>query len=50
MGDGIGGIMGARNIDRACKTNEIVRFIRIRPGSIASSGEDGINMGDGTES
>jgi len=30
------------------KTNEIVRYLRIRPGSIASSGEDGINMGDGT--
>jgi autotransporter-associated beta strand protein len=30
------------------KTNEIVRFLRIRPGSIASSTEDGINMGDGT--
>lgn len=30
------------------RTNEIVRFLRIRPGSIASSTEDGINMGDGT--
>ena len=30
------------------KTNEIVRHLRIRPGSIASSTEDGINMGDGT--
>jgi autotransporter-associated beta strand protein len=29
-------------------TNEIVRFLRIRPGSLASSTEDGINMGDGT--
>jgi autotransporter-associated beta strand protein len=29
-------------------TNEIVRFLRIRPGSIASTTEDGINMGDGT--
>jgi len=30
------------------RTNEIVRDLRIRPGSIASSTEDGINMGDGT--
>ena len=30
------------------KTNEIVRHIRFRPGSIAASTEDGINMGDGT--
>jgi autotransporter-associated beta strand protein len=30
------------------RTNEIVRFLRIRPGSIASSTEDGIDMGDGT--
>lgn len=30
------------------KTNEIVRFLRIRPGSTASSTEDGINLGDGT--
>jgi hypothetical protein len=30
------------------KTNEIVRFLRIRPGSIAATTEDGINMGDGT--
>jgi autotransporter-associated beta strand protein len=29
-------------------TNEIVRFLRIRPGSIAGSTEDAINMGDGT--
>lgn len=29
-------------------TNEIVRFLRFRPGSIASSTEDGIDMGDGT--
>jgi Bacterial Ig domain len=29
-------------------TNEIVRYLRIRPGSAASSTEDGINMGDGT--
>lgn len=30
------------------KTNEIVRFLRIRPGSIAASTENGINLGDGT--
>ena len=30
------------------RTNDIVRFLRIRPGSIASSTEDGINMGDAT--
>jgi hypothetical protein len=30
------------------KSNEIVRHLRIRPGSLASSTEDGINMGDGT--
>lgn len=30
------------------RTNEIVRFLRIRPGSIAATTEDGINMGDGT--
>src|SRR5215469_5244103 len=30
------------------RANEIVRYLRIRPGSIASSTEDGINMGDGT--
>jgi len=35
-------------ISFSTRTNEIVRFIRIRPGSIASSTEDGINMGDGT--
>ena len=35
-------------ISFSVKTNEIVRYLRIRPGSIASSGEDGINMGDGT--
>jgi autotransporter-associated beta strand protein len=29
-------------------TNEIVRYLRLRPGSLASSTEDGINMGDGT--
>jgi hypothetical protein len=30
------------------RTNEIVRYVRIRPGSMASSTEDGIDMGDGT--
>src|SRR5215469_546050 len=30
------------------RTNEIVRFLRIRPGSIAATTEDAINMGDGT--
>ncbi|MGD1084165.1 MAG: MBG domain-containing protein [Verrucomicrobiota bacterium] len=30
------------------KTNEIVRYLRIRPGSLAAGTEDGINMGDGT--
>jgi autotransporter-associated beta strand protein len=30
------------------RTNDIVRFLRIRPGTIASSTEDGINMGDAT--
>jgi autotransporter-associated beta strand protein len=30
------------------RTNDVVRFLRIRPGSIASSTEDGINMGDAT--
>jgi hypothetical protein len=30
------------------KTNDIVRFLRIRPGSIAASTEDAINMGDAT--
>ena len=30
------------------RTNEIVRYLRIRPGSLSSSGEDDINVGDGT--
>ncbi len=30
------------------KSNDIVRYLRIRPGSIASSTEDAINMGDAT--
>ncbi|HEV2329989.1 MAG TPA: autotransporter-associated beta strand repeat-containing protein, partial [Verrucomicrobiae bacterium] len=30
------------------RTNDIVRFLRIRPGSIAASTEDAINMGDAT--
>ena len=45
-GDGIG-IMG-HEVSFTSRTNEIVRYIRFRPGSIASSSEDGINMGDGT--
>lgn len=32
----------------SARTNEIVRFLRIRPGSLSSSGEDAINVGDGT--
>jgi hypothetical protein len=32
----------------SAETNEIVRFVHIRPGSISSSGEDGIDVGDGT--
>jgi hypothetical protein len=32
----------------SAKTNEIVRYVRIRPGSLSSSGEDAINVGDGT--
>ncbi|HEY3763329.1 MAG TPA: autotransporter-associated beta strand repeat-containing protein [Verrucomicrobiae bacterium] len=30
------------------RTNEIVRYLRIRPGSMSSSGEDAINVGDCT--
>lgn len=30
------------------RSNDIVRYLRIRPGSLASSTEDGINMGDAT--
>jgi autotransporter-associated beta strand protein len=29
-------------------TNDIVRFLRVRPGDIATSTDDGINMGDAT--
>jgi len=32
----------------SAKTNEIVRFLRIRPGSLSSIDEDAINVGDGT--
>jgi hypothetical protein len=32
----------------SARTNEIVRYLRIRPGSLSSSGEDAINVGDGT--
>ena len=45
-GGGIG-IMG-HEVSFSVKTNEIVRCVRFRPGSIASSTEDGLNMGDGT--
>jgi autotransporter-associated beta strand protein len=45
-GDGIG-IMG-HEVSFTSRSNEIVRYVRFRPGSIASSTEDGINMGDGT--
>jgi autotransporter-associated beta strand protein len=45
-GGGIG-LMG-HELSLSVKTNEIVRFIRIRPGSLADSGDDGINVGDGT--
>jgi len=45
-GDGIG-IMG-HEVSFTSRTNEIVRNVRFRPGSIASSTEDGINLGDGT--
>jgi autotransporter-associated beta strand protein len=30
------------------KTNDIVRFVRFRPGTLAASTEDGINIGDAT--
>jgi autotransporter-associated beta strand protein len=32
----------------SARTNEIVRFLRIRPGSMSNTGEDAINVGDGT--
>lgn len=32
----------------SARTNEIVRYLRIRPGSMQNSGEDAINVGDGT--
>src|ERR1035438_8256769 len=32
----------------SARLNEIVRYLRIRPGSLQSSGEDAINVGDGT--
>jgi autotransporter-associated beta strand protein len=44
-GGGIG-IMG-HEVSFSSRNNEIVRFLRIRPGSIASSTEDGINCGNG---
>ena len=45
-GDGIA-IIG-HEVSFSAKQNEIVRYIRIRPGSLSSSGEDAINVGDGT--
>jgi len=45
-GGGIG-IMG-HEVSFSVKTNDIVRCVRFRPGSIASDTEDGINMGDAT--
>ena len=45
-GDGIG-LLG-HELSFTSRTNEVVRFMRFRPGSIASSTEDGINVGDGT--
>jgi len=44
-GGGIG-IMG-HEVSFSAKSNEIVRFLRIRPGTLATSTEDGINCGDG---
>ena len=32
----------------SARSNEIVRFVRIRPGSLSSIDEDAINVGDGT--
>lgn len=32
----------------SARSNEIVRYLRIRPGSMQNSGEDAINVGDGT--
>src|SRR5689334_4467368 len=44
-----GGIaLVGHEISFSARSNEIVRFLRIRPGSIAASTEDGINLGDGT--
>ena len=44
-----GGItINGHEISFSAKNNEIVRHLRIRPGSLAGSNEDGINMGDGT--
>ena len=44
-GGGIG-LMG-HELSLSARNNEIVRFLRIRPGTLASSTEDGINCGDG---
>ena len=45
-GDGIA-IIG-HEVSFSAKQNEIVRYLRIRPGSLSASGEDAINVGDGT--
>ncbi len=45
-GGGIG-ILG-HEVSFSAKSNEIVRFLRIRPGSLSSLDEDAINVGDGT--
>ena len=45
-GDGIA-IIGSE-VSFSVRSNEIVRNIRIRPGSLADSGDDGVNIGDGT--
>ena len=45
-GDGIA-IIG-HEVSFSAKQNEIVRYLRIRPGNLSASGEDAINVGDGT--
>ncbi len=45
-GDGIA-IIG-HEVSFSARQNEIVRYLRIRPGSMSASGEDAINVGDGT--
>ena len=46
-GDGIA-IIG-HEVSFSARTNEIVRYLRIRPGSLSASGEDAINVGDGDD-